>query len=69
MFFVAVADGLCQFVQLLAVVELDLGFASKHVAKFVDNAKLDFQPVIQRFELIVQLHTNVCKRKKPNALD
>ena len=52
-----------QLVQVLTVFELNLCFPPENVLEFSNNARLNFQPVIQAFQLFVQLHTNICKEE------
>ena len=61
MFFVPIVNGFSQFVQLFTVIQLNFGFASENVLKFIDYGLLNFQPIVQTFQLIIQLHSDVWK--------
>ena len=65
-FLVSVGDGFGQLFQLFAVVELDLGPSPEDILELCYDSLLDLQTTVQALELIVQLYSNVWKRKKEN---
>ena len=67
-FLVSMRNRFGESVQLFAVIEFDFRFTFENILKFVDNAHLNFQPVVKAFQLLVQLDSDVWKWIKKLSL-
>ena len=62
--FVSVDHILWEFVEVAAVICLDLRPSSEYVLELIDNALLGVKPSIQTLELIVELNPDIWKKAK-----
>ena len=61
---VACQEALGEFVQVLAVIQLDLGAPPEEILQLAHDRNLRLHPHVQTSQLLVQLAPNICRINK-----